>query len=178
MTSLTYCKHLTSQVPGDINPLISSLDVICERLHSDIWANLSCGRMLLVIMLFFFLLREPNYDLEINLHQTIKPCNLLWSKACSTAFYWPIKCLLVVLPSRVLGENKLLKWVMKHVFHLPQSLFGLNPLQLFAWSTINYVFVFVFFLKRCSVGHWCGASFIVVYIVFIWEVNYGFCIFI
>lgn len=36
MTSLTYRKHLTSQVPGDISPLISSLDVICERLHSDI----------------------------------------------------------------------------------------------------------------------------------------------
>ena len=32
---------------------------------------------------------------------------------------------------------------MKHFFHL-QSIFGLNPLQLFAWSTINYIVLFLF----------------------------------
>lgn len=126
-----------------------------------------------VCFLFFSLsltLTEPSLIWKCT--HLLNPRNLFWSKAHSTAFYWPIKCLLIVLPSRVLGRNKLLERIMKHVFHHPQSLFGMNPLQLFAWSIINYVFVVVYFLKRCSVGHWCGASFIIVYIVFIWEVNY------
>lgn len=116
-----------SQVPGDICPLITSLDVICECLHTDIWVMEERKRTEL---------RSGNPSTE--------PCNLLRSKAHSSAFYWPIECLLVVLPSRVLGNDKLLKWVMKHVFHLRQTLSGFDPLQLFAWSTINYGFVFVF----------------------------------
>lgn len=36
------------------------------------------------------------------------------------------------------------------------------------------LFFFFPFLRRCSVRRGCGASFIVVYIVFIWEVNYVF----
>lgn len=115
--------------------------------------------------LFFFSPRwqKTNYEVESgsgNVFAPIKPCNLLWSKAHSTAFYWPIKCLLVVLPTRLLEENKLLKWVMKHVFHLRQSLFSLNPLQLFAWSTINYVFVvFFFFPEEVQCGAWMRCIF-------------------
>ncbi len=37
-------KHLTSQVPGDVTSLIWSLDVISERLHSHVSANLRCER--------------------------------------------------------------------------------------------------------------------------------------
>lgn len=158
-------KHLTSHVPGDISPLISSLDVICERFLSVIWANLSRG--MLLVMFFFFLTGRIMILKCICTHPM---AHLMCSDPKPTVqpFIGPLNASVLYCLVEFKGENKLFKRVMKQVFHLPQSLFGLNPSQLFAWSNK----LCFYFLERCIVGHWCGASFVVVYIVFIWEVNY------
>lgn len=62
---------------------------------------------------------------------------------------------------------------MKHLFHLGQSLFGFEPIATVCLKYDKLCFCFVF-LRSGRVGRRCGASYIVVYIVFIWEVNYGF----
>lgn len=83
--------------------------------------------MLLAIMFLFFSFFSfffHSLSCWRNLHliwkcictHLLNPRNLFWSKAHSTAFYWPIKCLLIVLPSRVLGRNKLMERIMKRVF--------------------------------------------------------------